>query len=75
MELKLIVLNNVRLCWPSWETKSKIIYSVQKQMKLRQTNIESTGNVKMIQPFHKSIINIFINLKLKEENHKVIVVI
>lgn len=44
-------------------------------MKLRQTNIESTGNVKMIQPFHKSTINIFINLKLKEENHKVNVVI
>lgn len=46
-------------------------------MKLRQTKVwsESTGNVKMIQPFHKSIINIFTNLKLKEENHKVIVVI
>lgn len=36
---------------------------------------ESTGKVKMIQPFHKSVINIFINLKLKEENHKVILVI
>lgn len=39
IEFMAIVLNNVKGCWSSWERKSKIIYSVQKQMKLRQTKV------------------------------------